>query len=147
MVWLLQKLKKATSGINDMANAYITMYNIISTLYCMMQGEQETKKHYFSRSKSNIAAVELTGGEYFFVPNLISSRIYNNSHRQRNLGWARVIQSYNFVEVFRWSLVQEAYSKSQGSSLSWQRWISYVNCYYVQDHEQTQWISTRTRKQ
>ena len=37
-LWLLREIKKATSGIDDKANAYVSMHNAISQLYRMKQG-------------------------------------------------------------------------------------------------------------
>ena len=69
---LLREIKKATSGIDDKANAYISMHDAISQLYRMKQGSQESNDKYLSRFKTNIAAVELTGGKHIFASPIIS---------------------------------------------------------------------------
>ena len=71
LLWLLRELKKATSGIDDRSNTYVSMHDAISTLYRMKQGAQETNDHYLARFKTNINAVELAGGAHlFFSPEL-----------------------------------------------------------------------------
>ena len=66
LLWLLRELKKATSGIDDRSNTYVSMHDAISTLYCMKQGAQETNDHYLARFKTNVNAVELAGGAHLF---------------------------------------------------------------------------------
>ena len=66
------KKKKATSGIDDKANAYVSMHDAISQLYRMKQGSQEANDNYLARFKTNIAAVELTGGKHIFASPIIS---------------------------------------------------------------------------
>ena len=70
-VWLIQELKKATSGIDDRENAYVSMHNALVNLYHMKQGAQETNDHYVAWFKTNVNAVELTGGGHLFVSQLL----------------------------------------------------------------------------
>ena len=71
LLWLLRELKKATSGIDDRSNTYVSMHDAIYTLYRMKQGAQETNDHYLARFKTNVNAVELAGGAHiFFSPEL-----------------------------------------------------------------------------
>ena len=71
-LWLLREIKKATSGIDDKANAYVSMHDAISQLYRMKQGSQESNDNYLSRFKTNVSAVELTGGKHIFASSIIS---------------------------------------------------------------------------
>ena len=71
-LWLLRESKKATSGIDDKANAYVSMHDAISQLYKMKQGSPESNDNYLARFKTNIAAVELTGGKHIFASPIIS---------------------------------------------------------------------------
>ena len=71
-LWLLREIKKAISGIDDKANAYISMHDAISQLYRMKQGSQEANDNYLARFKTNVAAVELTGGKHIFASPIIS---------------------------------------------------------------------------
>ena len=71
-LWLLREIKKATSGINDKANVYVSMLDTISQLYRMKQGSQESNDNYLARFKTNVAAVELTGGKHIFALPIIS---------------------------------------------------------------------------
>ena len=42
-IWLLTALKKATSGIDSKANAWLNMHDAIRNLYNMKQGSSEPK--------------------------------------------------------------------------------------------------------
>ena len=66
-VWLLRELKKATSGIDNKANTYVSKHRAIGKLYRMRQGAQESNDHYFERFKSYITAMELAGGDHLFI--------------------------------------------------------------------------------
>jgi len=71
LLWLLRELKKATSGIDDRSNTYVSMHEAIANLYRMKQAAQETNDHYLARFRTNINAVELAGGAHlFFSPEL-----------------------------------------------------------------------------
>ena len=72
MLWLLREIKKATSGIDDKASAYVSMHDEISQLYRMKQGSQESNDNYLARFKTNIAAVEFTAGKHIFASPTIS---------------------------------------------------------------------------
>ena len=65
-IWLLQELKKATSGVDSKANAWKNMQDSIATLYRMKQGPHESNEHYLDRFKANITAVELTKDNHIF---------------------------------------------------------------------------------
>ena len=69
---LLREIKKATSGIDDKANTYVSMHDAISQLYRMKQGSQESNDNYLSRFKTNVAAVELSGRKHIFASSIIS---------------------------------------------------------------------------
>ena len=71
-LWLLREIKKTTSGIDDKANAYVSMHDVISQLYRMKQGSQKANDNYLVRFKTNVAAVELTGGRHIFASPIIS---------------------------------------------------------------------------
>ena len=64
--WLLQELKKATAGIDDKANPYVSLHNALGTLYKMNQGEHEPNDRYLERFKTNVIATELTYGSHIF---------------------------------------------------------------------------------
>ena len=66
-LWLSTEIKKATSGIDDKANTYVSMHDIILQLYRMKQGNQESNDNYLARFKTNVAAVKLTGGKHIFA--------------------------------------------------------------------------------
>ena len=73
-VWLLKELKKATSGIDNKANPYITMYRSMSNIYKMKHGGQESNDHYIDHFKSNITALDLAGDGHIFVYPTISGK-------------------------------------------------------------------------
>ena len=71
-LWLLREIKKTKSDIDDKANAYVSMHDAISQLYRIKQEKQESNNNYLARFKTNVAAVELTGGQHIFVSPTIS---------------------------------------------------------------------------
>ena len=74
VVWLLHKLKKATSGIDDKANVYKNMHDAMPTLNKMRQGNQETNNNFLYHFKAIVTTVKLTGGNHiFFSPKLAES--------------------------------------------------------------------------
>ena len=71
-LWLLREIKKATSGIDDKVNPYVSMHDAISQLYRMKQGNQESNNSYLACFKTNVAAIKLTGGKHIFASPTIS---------------------------------------------------------------------------
>ena len=51
---------------------YVSMHIAISQLYRMKQGSQESSNKYLARFKTNVAAIELTGGKHIFASPIIS---------------------------------------------------------------------------
>ena len=45
IIWLLTELKKATSGIDNKANAWVNMHDSLAILYKMKQGKSESNNH------------------------------------------------------------------------------------------------------
>ena len=66
VVWLIHAVKKATSGIDDRANGRKSMHAALLNLYMMKQGATESNDSFLARFKSNITAVNLTGGDHLF---------------------------------------------------------------------------------
>ena len=67
VVWLIKELKKATAGIDDKANSRMNMHRAILNLYKMKQGSHKSNDHFLDRFESNVAALELAGGEHLFI--------------------------------------------------------------------------------
>ena len=64
-MWLIDELKKATSGINDKANPFVTIHRASGTLYLMKQGEHKSNDRYLESFKADIVVIELTYGSHF----------------------------------------------------------------------------------
>ena len=85
IIWLLTELKKATSGIDNKANAWVNMHDALAILYKMKQGPSESNDHYLERFKSNITAVELThGSQVFYSPGLTGTTLANATPEEVN---------------------------------------------------------------
>jgi hypothetical protein len=67
-VWLLQNLKKITSGIDKKANPLSTYCNAVSTLFSMRQGSNEANDVYMRRFNNNILTLELSMGINAITP-------------------------------------------------------------------------------
>ena len=69
-IWLLTELKKATSGIDNKANAWMNMHETLATLSNMKQGSSEYNDYYLEQFNSNVTSVNLIHGSQviFQVP-------------------------------------------------------------------------------
>ena len=65
-LWLLQELKKATSGIDAKAEPRSTLIDSLFGIFKMRQGPTEANDTFLERYKSNIGVVELSFGDYIF---------------------------------------------------------------------------------
>jgi len=54
------------------SNPHVSMYDTISTLYHMKQGNNKSNDHYLAHFKSNITAVKLIGGEHIFFSPILA---------------------------------------------------------------------------
>ncbi len=71
ILWLLQELKKATTGVDSKVNAWMNMQDSIAMLYRMKHGPNKSNEHYMDRFKANVTAIELTKGSHiFYSPDL-----------------------------------------------------------------------------
>ena len=79
-IWLLTELKKATSGIDNIVNAWVNMHDNLAILYKTKEGPSESNDHYLKHFKSNFTAVELThGSQLFYSPGLIRTSLANTA--------------------------------------------------------------------
>ena len=81
-LWLSTEIKKATSGIDDKANTYVSMHDIILQLYRMKQGNQESNDNFLARFKTNTVVVDLTGGINIFASPTISGMTVQEMSQQ-----------------------------------------------------------------
>lgn len=63
VLWVLEQVKLATAGIDERANQYENMCQVLLTFLTMRQGETESNDDYLERFKSNAETVKLTGGK------------------------------------------------------------------------------------
>lgn len=66
LVWLLQQIKKVTSGIDVKAKPHNILYEAISTAFNVKQFPNESNDRYVERFKSNVQTVELVKGGHIF---------------------------------------------------------------------------------
>ena len=86
LLWLLTQLKKATAGIDDKANPFVTIHNAMSALYKMRQGNNESNDRYLERFKANVLATELTYGSHvFYSPELSGKERHLSTHQEITL--------------------------------------------------------------
>ena len=65
-LWLLQELKKATSGINAKADPVDTIIDAYYIIFRMRKGPTEANDSYMERFRANIDTVELAQGQNVF---------------------------------------------------------------------------------
>ena len=109
-LWLLREIKKATSGIDNKSNAYVSMHDAISQLYQTKQGNQESNDNYLARFKTNIAAVELTGVKHVFPSPTISGMTIQEMTQQdleEEMGKSKAIILLKCVDNNRFSALSK----------------------------------------
>ena len=80
MKWLLNELRKASSGIDSKANPYLTMLEAISTVFKMKQGNSESNDTYVERFKNNVMTMNMVqGGHVFFSPGIVGKSLTDAS--------------------------------------------------------------------
>ena len=83
VTWLLNEVKKACSGIDSKANAYVTLHDAISLLYRTRQGATETDDNYVERFKNNAATVEMVqGSNLFYSPGIVGKPINEATNQE-----------------------------------------------------------------
>lgn len=66
VLWLLENLKKLTSGIDVKANKHVVLHDKLLQFLTMRQGATESNDNYLKRYNSNLQTLELAGGEHIF---------------------------------------------------------------------------------
>ena len=75
IMWLLENLKKAVSGINSKANTRMTLVKAITSLINTKQGATESDDKFLTRFKSSVNTVELAGGNIIFFPTNLMEKV------------------------------------------------------------------------
>ena len=68
VMWLIKELKKATSGIDKIADPRATLIQSLAILFKMKQGNTEANDNFLDRFKANVATVMLASGENIYAP-------------------------------------------------------------------------------
>ena len=63
-VWLLQELKKATSGLSRNANVYVSMFNLVRKFYSTKMKDNESLESYHLRFESIVKTIRLNKGSF-----------------------------------------------------------------------------------
>ena len=74
VLWLVQELKKATSGIDNMSDPRDTLLDSLAVFFKMKQGATEANDQFLDRFKANVSTVELAGGSDFLCPTNIMDK-------------------------------------------------------------------------
>ena len=67
ILWLLERVKLVTSGLDTKSNKYNNMYETMMTFLTMRQGETESNSTYLECFKSNAETVRIMCGTDFFI--------------------------------------------------------------------------------
>ena len=64
-LWLLNTVKKITSGIDNKDNKQFMLHKALMYFFTVRQGETESNGVFLNISKSNVQNLELVGGSNF----------------------------------------------------------------------------------
>ena len=67
-MWLVEELKKATSGIDNMSDPRDTLLDSLAVFFKMTQGATEANDQFLDSFKANVSTIELAGGSDFLCP-------------------------------------------------------------------------------
>ena len=67
-MWLVEELKKTTSGIDNMSDPRDTLLDSLAVFFKMTQGATEANDQFLDRFKANFSTIELAGGSDFLCP-------------------------------------------------------------------------------
>jgi len=74
-LWLLQELKKTTSGIDSKAEPRSTLIDSFFGIFKIQQGPTEANDAFLERYKANVGVVELAAGDYIFCCNRLMTKV------------------------------------------------------------------------
>ena len=83
--WLLSEIKKASSGVNSIANPYLTYHEGISGMYKMRQGGSESDDNFVERFKDMVTTVEMVHGENVFYSHGITGVPFKDATAEEKL--------------------------------------------------------------
>jgi hypothetical protein len=79
VVWLLQELKKVTTGIDALGNKRVTYFNALKAFVNMHQGNNESDDSVLKRAKSAVETLVLAGGRHVLCsPDIMDTVVLNN---------------------------------------------------------------------
>ena len=74
VAWLLRELRKASSGIDNKMNPYITLHEAMANVYRMKQGADESNDAYLERFNMIVCTAEMVGGKNLFYSEKIAKK-------------------------------------------------------------------------
>ena len=75
MIWLLQKLRVITLGLNSKSNKRSNLHEALLLLTKMQQGGDESDDNFLKRFKANIDTLTSAGGEYILCSETIMDKV------------------------------------------------------------------------
>ena len=74
VIWLLEKLKFATVGIDETSNPEDNLHEILTTFLNMRQGDTEPDDDYLRRFRANSKTLDMAAGENFLCSMKLSGQ-------------------------------------------------------------------------
>ena len=76
-LWLLEKLKKVTAGVDAKANPVSVIHEQILSFLNLRQGQNELEDEYLARFNAKQKSLEMVGGDHIFVsPKILGAKIH-----------------------------------------------------------------------
>ena len=84
-LWLIDQMKKATTGIDSKDNPRVTLHDAVAAIYKLRQGETESNDLYLERFISLADTVELANGANIFCTTMIMDAVDVNKHTNKEI--------------------------------------------------------------
>ena len=85
IIWLLNKVKKITAGVDKKANPELTLHEYTMDLFTMRQVHTDAYEEYLNRFKSRLQNMEMAGGKnLLYSPQLTKQKLNDSSEDEVN---------------------------------------------------------------
>ena len=85
IIWLLNKVKKITAGVDKKANPELTLHEYTMDLFTMRQGHTDAYEECLNRFKSRLQNMEMAGGKnLLYSPQLTKQKLNDSSEDEVN---------------------------------------------------------------
>ena len=85
IIWLLNKVKKITAGVDKKANPELTLHEYTMDLFTMRQVQTDAYEEYLNRFKSRLQNMEMAGGKnLLYSPQLTKQKLNDSSEDEVN---------------------------------------------------------------